>query len=196
MPTISCYYYNKRGPYAFTFIQFENFVKVVLNRRIIILTNQQLATNSKLFEIFVMSLLFTEDTSVASTMYNDDMIGESEVNWYGVMTHVYEKNDCQMDYRFISLYKSRFRNPLIAKEPKRATGQKKVRKFMKLFHDIYNNQMTKKPPAIINDFFQQQMSDAVDHIKRYIEHERKITMLSVVLNKCGMDVCANVMRFL
>jgi hypothetical protein len=67
---------------------------------------------------------------------------------------------------------------------------------MKLFHDIYNNQMTKKPPAIINDFFQQQMSDAVDHLKRYIEHERKITMLSVVLNKCGMDVCANVMRFL
>jgi hypothetical protein len=196
MPTISCYYYNKRGPYSFTFIQFENFVKVVLNRRIIILTNEQLATNSKLFEIFVMSLLFTEDTSVASTMYDDDMIGESDFNWYGVSTHVYEKNISQMNYRFISLYKSRFRNPLIAKEPTRATGQKKVRKFMKLFHEIYNNQMTKKPPAIINDFFQQQMADTIDYLKRYIEHERKITMLSVVLNKCGSDVCANVMRFL
>jgi hypothetical protein len=196
MPTISCYYYNKRGPYSFTFIQFENFVKVVLNRRIIILTNEQLATNSKLFEIFVMSLLFTEDTSVASTMYDDDMIGESDFNWYGVSTHVYEKNISQMNYRFISLYKSRFRNPLIAKEPTRATSQKKVRKFMKLFHEIYNNQMTKKPPAIINDFFQQQMADTVDYLKRYIEHERKITMLSVVLNKCGSDVFANVMRFL
>ena len=133
MVFISCFYvhYN-RHQVNFTFVRFEKFVKVILNSRSIIFTNEQLVSSIKLFQIYKLSLLCTEDTSTIQ-VERECIIRDRIVNIYGVST---KKNWKLMrftnDYDFIPLEKSFIKNPLNMKEPKRATSMKKVRKFLKL----------------------------------------------------------------
>ena len=58
MVTISCFYNHFNSiSVNIIFIQFEKFVKVILNNRIVILTNKELISNIKLFQLFKLSLL-------------------------------------------------------------------------------------------------------------------------------------------
>lgn len=196
MPTISCFYnhYN-REPFNFTFIQFEKFVKVILNYRSIILTNKQLASNPLLFQVFKLSLLLTEDTSMISS--NIDEYSKKTV--YGVSTMKYWKHIHLTDYySFIELEKFSSKNPLNGKEPKRASSIKKIKKFMKLFHGLYEADKIVKPNEIMNDYFVDVMDmiNIFDYFERYIEYNRKIEMLSVILHNYGRDVYRSVKQFL
>jgi len=195
MPTISCFYnhYN-REPFNFTFIQFEKFVKVILNFRSVVLTNAQLVSNPLLFQIFKLSLLLTEDTSVITSNINE----YTHKTVYGVSTMRYWKHIHLTDYyEFVELEKSSSRNPLKSSEPKRASSYKKIKKFMRLLHNIYETDKIVKPNIIINEYLDNaDIAEIIDYFTKYIEYNRKIEMLSVILHNYGRDVYRSVMQHL
>jgi len=150
VPTISCLSINfNRDAANFTFTQFKNYVKVILNGRSIVLTNDQLVENCELFQMFVMSLLFTEDiTKIDKVTINDKV-------YYGVSTMVYCRNFAtNRSYKFIHLEKTAHRNPLNCKEPKRSTSSKKYNKFFRYFYNCLNDKSyIIDPKYMIRDYF-------------------------------------------
>lgn len=193
LPSISCFYvhYNIK-PHNFTFIKFEKFVKVILNSKAVIMTIQQLVENIQLFKIFKLSLLLTKDTTQVSS-FDNFIIGKI---LYGVLTERYWKNLRLTEYdEFILFEKSPTRNPLNASEPKRASSRKKLNKFHKLFERVLNSGFIKEPEVIMNEFLENEATEIFDYFRRYIEHERKIEMLSMILHNYGHDVYCCVKKF-
>ena len=193
LPSISCYYmhYNYQ-PYNFTFIKFEKFVKVLLNARAVVMNFKQLAENTKLFKIYQLSLLLTKDTTQISTLV-DETTGDV---MYGVITEWYWKHLRISGFEeFTVLEKSRYKNPLKSCEPKRESSGKKINKFLKLFNseDVVNKM--KDPDVVVLEFFQKESAEIFDYFRRYIEHERKVEMLSVILHNYGRDVYGCVRKF-
>ena len=195
MPSISCFYHSifSRPPYILTFIQFEKFIKVFLNARSVILTNEELASNPLLFQIFILSLLLTEDTSKINS-FVDAFDGKRK---YGITTMRHRKCIRYPEYHeFTELQKSITKNPLKTSEPKRQSGDKKVRKFFKFFNSFYENEMIKDIDVIYDEFFHVKMVDIFDYFDRYIEHECKISLLSSIMHTYGQDFYSDVMRFM
>jgi hypothetical protein len=192
-PSISCYYlhYNLQ-PYNFTFIKFEKFVKVILNTRAVVMTIKQLVENAKLFKIYQLSLLLTNDTEQIFTSVNEfsgDVI-------YGVMTVWYWKYLYLSGFEeFTALEKSRYKNPFKSCEPKRESSRKKYNKFLKLFNSEDVVKKMKDPDAVVLEFFQKESVDIYDYFRQYIEHEKKIMMLSVVMHNYGRDIYKCVKQF-
>jgi hypothetical protein len=186
--SISCLYihYN-RSPANFTFIKFDNFVKVIFNKRAVIMTNEQLVSNDELFQVYIMSLIVTEDTSKVERVKIDKMI------YYGISTMRFWKNLYLTDfYKIISLEKSAHRNPLNSKEPKRATSQKKLNKFMSIFYDnIYNSNYIVTPHRLLNEYY----CNETDEIAKYIEHHTQTTILTAILHNYGYEVYSAIKRF-
>jgi len=192
-PSISCYYlhYN-RQPYNFTFIKFEKFVKVILNTRAVVMTIKQLVENAKLFKIYQLSLLLTNDTEQIFTSV-DEFSGDVI---YGVMTVWYWKYLRLSGFEeFTALEKSRYKNPFKSCEPKRESSRKKYNKFLKLFNseDVVNKM--KDPDVVVLEFFQKESADIYDYFRQYIEHEKKIEMLSVIMHNYGRDIYKCVKQF-
>lgn len=192
MTTISCFYihYNIE-PINIIFVKYENFIKVYLNQKSVILTNKQLVSSLELFKIYILSLLLTEDTSKSST----DV--EHYRTIYGVSTMRYWKYlRLTLHYELVLLEKSPYKNPLKAKEPKRSTSLKKINKFMKKFYKFVNEDFIKDFELIFNEYFLYETSKMFNYFQRYIEHEKKIEMLSVIRHKYGIDVYRSVRNWL
>jgi hypothetical protein len=194
MVAISCFYnhYNKI-PVNFTFIQFEQFVKVILNDRIVILTNKQLVSNDKLYKMFKLSLLCTKDTS---QIYVDSSNYFQYKVVMGVLTQQYWKHiEFTTDYDFVELSKAKYRNPLLAQEPKRPSSSKKIRKFEKLF-DTHMTERIKDPDELMKEYFSIHLSGLNEYFTRYINHNAKNELLSSIMHTYGRDVYSSVRRFL
>jgi hypothetical protein len=202
MVLVSCFYchYNSE-PINFTFIQFENYVKVCLNKRAVILTNMQLVLNATLFQYFKLSLLCTHDVSstYVEKVYCED---KGIIDIYGTYTVRYWKNiSFTKDYYFIEFEKSNWkssRNPLNAKEPKRSSSNKKIKKFMKLFTSF--SRKIKDPNQLIREYLAMyQFEELIEYFRRYIEYNRnnpRITILSQILHTYGHDVYKAVNNFM
>ena len=193
MPSISCFSYRlwDRIPYNFIFIKFEKFVKVIINSRVVIFRNDELASHQRLFQIFTLSLLLTEDASIVSTVMDKNKVK------YGVSTlRHWKKSRIANYYGFVELDKSNTRNPLNAMEPKRASSDKKMRKFFKLFNCFYFNEMIKDPLIIFEEFFAREGNEVFDYFERYIHHECRVNILSAILHNYGHDVYSSVNRFM
>jgi hypothetical protein len=191
MTSISCFYvhYN-RDPINIIFVKYQNFFKIFLNDKSIILTYQQLVYYRELFQIYLLSLLLTEDTSKISV----DV--ENYKNVYGVSTIKYWKHlHLTSLYNVILLEKSPHKNPLNASEPKRSTSLKKINKFMKKF-DRYYYEYIMDVDKIFLEYYEMESSQMFNYFQRYIQHEKKIEMLSVVLHNYGKDVYNSVMKHL
>lgn len=190
MVAISCFYnhYNKMSV-NFIFIQFEQFVKVILNDRIVTLTNKQLVSNNKLYKMFKLSLLCTKDTSQIN-------VDPSNYFGMGILTQRYWKHiEFTTDYDFVELSKAKYRNPLLAQEPKRPSSSKKIRKFEKLF-DTYMTERIKDPDELLKEYFSIHLIDLNEYFIRYIDHNAKIELLSSIMHTYGRDVYSSVRRFL
>jgi hypothetical protein len=189
MTSISCFYvhYN-RDPINFIFVKYENFIKIFLNEKCVIITNQQLVSCRELFQIYILSLLLTEDTSKISI----DV--ENYRNVYGVSTKKYWKNiQLTSQYNVILLEKSPHKNPLNSNEPKRSTSLKKINKFMRKFFMYYDENIVDLE-RIYNEYYFMETSSIFSYFQRYIEHEKKIEMLSVILHNYGRDVYSAVAK--
>ncbi len=191
MVEVSCFYIHSNNSINFTFIKFNNFMKVILNKTSVILTNKQIIENSKLFQIYVLSLLCTKDTSSIEVIYND----RYKKNFYGIAARKYWQCNYYTDeYEIIELEKSNFknpRNPLKMMEPKRESGMKKIRKFMKLFNLIRIN-----PLESIQEYYEIESIQYIDYFSRYISYNRKIYVLSMIKSRYGDDIYKNIIKFI
>lgn len=188
MPSISCFSY--RLFHNFTFIKYENYVKVFYNFKTIILTNEELKSNKILFQIFILSLLLTEDTSRVSTVNDNNKIK------YGISTLLHwNKSHFMNYYGFVQLEKLTMRNPLNTMEPKRASGDKKKRKFFKLFKIFCQNDLGKTTFDILNEFITGEFKEVFDYFAKYIHTECKVNILSSIYHKYGNDIYRSVNRF-
>ena len=196
MVFISCFYvhYN-RNEVNFTFVRFEKFIKVILNDRSVILTNEQFVSNNKLFQIYILSLLCTEDSSTIQ-MEQINIKRDRTVNSYGVLTKInWKLMYFTNDYRFIPLKKLFINNPLNMEEPKRATSMKKVRKFLKLLNGNIADLMD-EPDKIINDFYRHESGEVIDYLESYISYNVQTIALHSIIQKYGSDVLTSVSKFL
>lgn len=124
-----CYFTR---PINFTFIEYDNFIKVILNYRSIIITKEHLISNIKLYEIYKLSLLYNIKDN---KYYNKELKKYYISTKMSVMTN--KKIYIPDDYKLIALQKSFNKNPLNMKEPNRETSMKKIRKFLKLLEFLY-----------------------------------------------------------
>ena len=192
MVTISCFYNHFNSiSVNIIFIQFEKFVKVILNNRIVILTNKELISNIKLFQLFKLSLLCTEDTS----RINQTAYGFIQ----SISTQQYWKKSyfCQY-YNIAVIKKQQHRNPLLAQEPNRSSSSKKIRKFEKLF-SIYITYKIKDPNELLNEYLQLELAELNNYFTKYIEYNKnnaKIQLLSSILHNYGRDVYSSVRKFM
>jgi hypothetical protein len=189
MAFISCFSY--RLFHNFIFIQFEKFVKVYYNTKAIILTNEELISNKVLFQIFIISLLLTENTSIISSVKNKNK------KIYGVSTLLHwNKSNYMNYYGVIEFEKLVSKNPLNMMEPKRDNSDKKKRKFFKTFNNFCKYDFIKEPITIINEFINEESIEAFNYFKKYIQYECKINILSMILHNYGKDVYGSIIRFI
>ena len=163
MIEISCFYVDyKTKPVNITFIKYNKFIKIIFDKKEIILSFVNLINCKILFEFYILSLLCTEDTS---------NIGHITII-YGNSTEIIDKNlNFTGFYDFIILEKRRFKNPLLSKEPKRETSNKKQNKFFKsLFNYIIDTNIN---PFYCIEYYQEQLIVSTQ-IKKFIEYETNI----------------------
>jgi hypothetical protein len=174
-----------------TFIQFENYINVILNNneRSIILSNKQLAENKILFQIFILSLLCTKDTSNIDSNY----IKKYKKVIYTITTRTYWKNIYyKNEYDNIEILS---KNPLNLQEPKRESSLKKNRKFMKLLN-TYISVLRLNPINCIIDYYELESIEFAEYFRKYINYNKKIYLLSTILHNYGYDVYSNIRSFL
>ena len=184
MASISCYYihYN-RDPVNIIFVKYENFIKIFLNEKSVIMTIKQLVLNRELYKIYLISLLLTEDTSKIST----DI--ENYRNIYGVSTiRIWKNIRLTTDYQIVLLEKSPHKNPLNATEPKRSTSLKKINKFLMKFYKYCNDKYISDAKNIFDVYYLMEITPVFDFVKRVVEYEKKIEMLSSIRHNYGIDV--------
>jgi hypothetical protein len=173
------------------FIEFDNFFKVIINNKKIVLTKQELTLNSRLFQIYLISLLLTEDIIIIDKI----MFDKSYI--YGIRSRWYIYNNINFQkVKFTIMRIFLNRNPLNASSPKRSSSPKKIRKFIKLIDKFYKNNKIIDLSFIILIFYIDEAHPLIDYFERYIAHEKKIQMLSVILHNYGRDVYGAVNKFL
>jgi hypothetical protein len=180
----------------YIFIEYDNYFKVIINHKSIILTKQQLTLNFKLFQIYLISLLLTENTEdimSITTYYSKKQIYGINTIWYHKNWNVYELGNEPL---FTKIDKYQHRNPLNTQEPIRHSSFKKINKFMNFADNIYNSNDFNKIPEIIYLYYQDKSKELFDYFNRYIAHEKKIEILSNILHNYGPDVYNSIRTFI
>ena len=192
MVEVSCFYvhYN-RDPVNFTFIKYDNFMKIILQKRKIIIKIENLKNYEMLYHFYILSLLCTEDTS---NIYKINDIFNEKNFIYAISTQKFWKN-LHLTYYYtpIILEKNQFKNPLLSKEPKKETGIKKQNKLLKMMSNYYYNGHIFNPLYYI-DIFLKFMIDTVD-MEQIIQHEKMIYILCC-LRGFNKDIYTNIMKFI
>ena len=145
----------------------------------------------KLYNLYILSLLCTEDTSNIERFYNE--ISNKYV--YGVVTEKFWKLMYFTKYTdVIHLDVDYYRNPFLSKEPKRETSVKKQKKIIK---DVDNYVKTYKINLveIIDKYISEILDGVCEKINDIIKYEKKIYLLSCV-KTFSRDIYSNVMRFM
>ena len=154
-PLISCFYFHwYYGSLKYIFIEYNFFFKVIINDKSIILTKQQLTLNSKLFQIYIISLLLTENTNdimyITTLKSNNKIYGIKTIWYYKDYANVYELNN----------------NPFNAEEPKKHNNLNEINKFMIFSDNIYNSNNLHKIPEIIYNYYQHKSKKLFDYFEK------------------------------
>ena len=191
MVEISCYYvhYN-REPINITFIRYKKFMKIILQNRKIIIAIENLKTNKLLFNLYILSLLCTEDTSKINLEF--DFNGNDV---YCVSTHKSWKYlyFVKIGYDLIELEKNSRKNPLLSQEPKRETSIKKINKLLNMLYNYFNTYHIENPLDTINKYLKHLIKDT--QIQEIIKYEQMIYNLCCIKN-FNNDIYASIMNYM
>ena len=191
MVEISCYYvhYN-REPINITFIRYKKFMKIILQNRKIIIAIENLKTNKLLFNLYILSLLCTEDTSKINLEF--DFNGNDV---YCVSTHKSWKYlyFVKIGYDLIELEKNSRKNPLLSQEPKRETSIKKINKLLNMLYNYFNTYHIENPLDTINKYLKHLIKDT--QIQEIIKYEQMIYNLCCIKN-FNNDIYMNIMNYI
>ena len=190
MIEISCFYvhYN-RCPINITFIKYDKFMKIILQNRTISIRIENIIEYQFLVDFYILSLLCTKDTSKIDYEINN----KGQV-FYGVSTkRLWKCLYFMREYEIITLEKNFFKNPLLSQEPRRETGTKKIRKFMKEFYSYYDSNLLHDPHELLPIFISKTISDT--RIEEIIKYEQMIYNLCCIKN-FNNDIYASIMNYM
>jgi hypothetical protein len=184
MVEISCFYMHYyHDPVNITFIKYEKFMKIILQKRKIVISIENLKKSQLLYQFYILSLLTTEDCSKVSRH-----------NVYGVSTEKFWMYlSFANNYDVVLFEKDFMKNPLLSQEPKKETSVKKQNKFFKMLYFYYDSKHIRDPIYYIEKY----LSLLVERLNmdEIIQYENKIYILSCIrgVNK---DVYSTIKKFL
>lgn len=136
----------------FIFITYKSFIKIIYNKKSVIISFNNFIKNKNLFQIYFLSLICTKNTNEVET--NIYLTGDIQYTEYVYGTYAKQYNSTynnfDMDYIFNPLTKNYLKNPLKSSEPKRETSMKKQNK---LFKSIRYDLNGFEPSKIIGEIF-------------------------------------------
>jgi hypothetical protein len=178
---VSCVYFDynyKQEPIIFTFIKYDKFMKIILQERKIILKIENLKKkkNKLLFNFYILSILITNNISKNYEISS----------FYGISS--------DDKFSFIEFEKIWVKNPFLSQEPKRETSIKKQNKFIKMINNYYDYGNITDPIYLIDIFQQFLINKYTNEIKKIIEYENKIYLLSCIRG-FNRDIYSNIKKF-
>jgi len=193
MVEISCFYIHfNREPVHFTFVKYKKYIKISINHKSMIIEISKLKNYISLFDIYILSLLCTEDVTKIEKRFNID----DKRNEYGIKTQQLWKCMYYTDYHeIVRLEINSHHNPLLSKEPIRETSLKKQRKFIKQLKNYYYNSHIIYSLDAIDMYLRTIVSRETEITNKVIEYETKIHLLCCIrgFNK---DIYMNIMKFI
>lgn len=190
MVEISCFYiYYTSKPINFIFITYENYVRIILNDKSIILEKKELAVNKILFQFYILSLLCTKDTSKITKDYNR----RYKNIVYSISTRKYWK--CMYytnEYDNINILS---KDPFKTQEPKRQSSAKKYRKLMKQLN-LYISILRINPIQCIIEYYEMESIEFAEYFRRYINYNKKIYLLTNILHIYGRDIYTSIKNYI
>jgi len=188
MIEISCFYvdYNNT-PFNITFIRYDKFIKVISQRKSIVIALEYLPNDQMLFQFYILSLLCTENTSRISRRI---AIDENYIN--GISTEKIGNHLAFTGrYDFIALELKCFKNPFLSQEPKRETSIKKQIKFLRMMHNTFDLYID---PLNEIQVYQERLIRDVK-IEKIFEYEKRINILSSIRG-LNQDIYSSIVKFL
>ena len=167
-------------------------MKIIFNFKSMIIEINNLKKYKLLFDIYILSLICTENTSEIVEEYNNVY----DKNIYGISTLRFWKSlYFTKTYKTVFLEKNYFHNPFLSIEPLKETSQKKQKKIMKSIINLRKNKYLMHPLKIIDIYLKNVIDDIKEDINSIIEYEKKINILCSIrgFNK---DIYMNIMKFM
>jgi len=174
MTEVSCLYihYN-RSPINFTFIKYYNdFYKIILNYRSIIVSNSTLLDIPHVLDYYIISLITTKHTVTGITKID---------NIYNISVKYYWKRLYFLDYYSdVELSKNNHKNPLNSKKPTRESSNKKINKFFKYYERELLSKIDNELDRCLYLYLRSELND--------IEYD-----IITLQNKCTVDKYINIL---
>ena len=188
MTEIGCFFSSQgHRPRNFTFVKYQEFMKISLCNKSIIIRIENLKRNETIFRFYILSLLCTEDPTRISII---DVVRGIEI--FGISTDILRNRSTFVgSYDYIMLEKRCFKNPLLSQEPRRETSMKKQNKFMKLIHQLFYRRVN---PRRAIDLYQKQMIANTD-VMKIVEYEKRINLLCSIRG-FNRDIYLTIRNFL
>jgi hypothetical protein len=192
-PEISCFYstnclFEDSININITFVRYDQYFRVIFNDKSIAITIDQLMSSDELFQVYILSLLLTENTTeIVSKRKNNKIV-------YGVSTNLYSKGF--LNYKFIMIEKLPHKNPMNMEEPKRSSGPKKLRKLMKMFYNMHEGEMFLDPIILLNEYYKNETEKISEFVKKETEKHKRIEILSNILHNYGRDIYSSIRKYL
>jgi hypothetical protein len=170
------------------FVRYDEYFRVIINDKSICITINQLMSSDELFQVYILSLLLTEDTSKISIKRKNNKIV------YGVSTNLYSKGFS--NYKFVMIEKNPYKNPFNMKEPKRSTGPKKLRKVMRMFYTMHEYEHFLDPIVLFNEYYKNETEKLSEFVKNETEKNKRIEILCNIIHNYGRDVYSSIRKYL
>jgi len=196
---VSCVYFDynyKQEPIIFIFIKYDRFIKIKYGNenKSIIIKIENLKKNKLLFNFYILSILITNNISknyeISSfygiCSYDKYNFVDFEKTWLKISN--YDK------FSFIEFEKIWVKNHFLSQEPKKETSIKKQKKFIKMINNYYDYGDITDPIYLINIFQEFLLNKYTNEIKKIIEYENKIYLLSCIRG-FNRDIYSNIKKF-
>jgi len=193
MVEVSCFYmdYNYE-PINFTFIKYEKFMKIILQKRKIIITFQNLLNNQMLYKFYILSLITTKDPL---KIYINQINPYNGLPVYGISTEkIWKYLYYDKGYDIVPIEKNCTKNPFRTEEQMRETSIKKQKKLFKMMNNYYyDKKLICEPMMIMNNYLSILILST--NINKIIKYENKIYLLCCIrhFNKDIYSIIKNYM---
>ena len=193
MIEVSCFYmdYNYE-PINFTFIKYEKFMKIILQKRKIVISFKNLLNHQILYKYYILSLITTEDTS---KIYSNLINPYDGFAIYGISTEkIWKYLYYDKGYDIVPLEKDYIRNPFKTREPIRETSIKKQKKLFKMMNSYYyDKKLLCDPMIIMNNYLSILILST--NVQKIINYEKEIYLLCCIrgFNK---DIYSTIKKFI
>lgn len=176
MTEISCFYIHlNRGDISLIFTKYNNYYLISIDRsKSIILSYKTFMKIPFLYEIYILSLLLTENTQEMRKINNNYIISTKKLYKGRIFNDHYD--DVIVGNK----------NPLNKNEPTRESSYKKIKKFAKRFEREFENYY---PFELIDMFIYDEIYNTqIPYILEEYYHANTIQLLTGIKKKYGRDI--------